>query len=174
MLLPGISGSFLLLILGAYAPVLLAVKTLDVPKIAAFGGIGALLGLADLQPRIEMVLASHRPHLGRVDWVFGGFASGALALEGPSSPLVHPQRRTGGMDAGKHLGPPSLGRSRLPRWIGRLWEDWSCWGLQRWGRRNEPDMQHDLSVACPWRVGHPVEHSQSPELFKTIFQSERT
>ena len=33
MLLPGISGSFLLLILGAYAPVLLAVKTLDVTKL---------------------------------------------------------------------------------------------------------------------------------------------
>ena len=44
MLLPGISGSFLLLILGAYAPVPSAIKSFDVPKIGAFG-VGAVVGL---------------------------------------------------------------------------------------------------------------------------------
>ncbi|MCG8467295.1 MAG: DUF368 domain-containing protein, partial [Gemmatimonadetes bacterium] len=37
MILPGISGSFILLILGAYAPVIAAIKGLDLVRIAAFG-----------------------------------------------------------------------------------------------------------------------------------------
>ena len=104
---------------GAYAPVLLAVKTLDVTKIAAFG-IGALLGLLTFSRALKVAFGqSEKPHLGGVDWVFGGFASGALALEGPNQTLVHPQRRQGGMDAGKHLALRGQRRPCCPDRIGR-------------------------------------------------------
>lgn len=50
MILPGISGSFLLLILGAYADVLNAVKTFDIRTIAIFGAgcITGILGFSRL------------------------------------------------------------------------------------------------------------------------------
>lgn len=44
MILPGISGSFILLLLGAYGPVMDAIKGFDLPIIAVFG-IGCLIGL---------------------------------------------------------------------------------------------------------------------------------
>src|SRR5690606_31037438 len=45
MILPGISGSFILLLLGAYAPVMEAIKTFDLPIILVFvlGCIGGLM-----------------------------------------------------------------------------------------------------------------------------------
>lgn len=45
MILPGISGSFLLLIMGKYEQIIMAIKTLDLITIG-FVGIGAVLGLA--------------------------------------------------------------------------------------------------------------------------------
>lgn len=59
MLLPGISGSFLLLILGAYAPVLLAVKTLDLIRVGAFA-IGAFAGLLSFSRFLTWLLNAHR------------------------------------------------------------------------------------------------------------------
>jgi putative membrane protein len=44
MILPGISGSFILLLLGAYLPVMTALKTFDIPIIAVFCA-GCLFGL---------------------------------------------------------------------------------------------------------------------------------
>lgn len=44
MLLPGISGSFILLMMGLYEPVILAIKEFDLVLIAIFGG-GAIFGL---------------------------------------------------------------------------------------------------------------------------------
>lgn len=44
MILPGISGSFILLLLGAYGPVMAAIKGFDLPVIAVFGA-GCLVGL---------------------------------------------------------------------------------------------------------------------------------
>lgn len=48
MILPGISGSFILLILGAYAPVIAALKGLDWIRIGAFatGAVGGLLAFS--------------------------------------------------------------------------------------------------------------------------------
>jgi putative membrane protein len=45
MILPGISGSFILLLLGAYAPVMAAIKAFDIPIIAVFiaGCVAGLL-----------------------------------------------------------------------------------------------------------------------------------
>ena len=74
MLLPGISGSFLLLILGAYAPVLLAVKNFDFNKIASFG-IGALLGVVVFSRVLKWLLKTHRrPTLAMLT----GFLVGSL------------------------------------------------------------------------------------------------
>lgn len=86
MLLPGISGSFLLLILGAYAPVLLAVKTLDLPKIACFGG-GAVLGLLMFSRALKWLLAQHRrPTLA----ILTGFLVGSLQALWPWKARVRP------------------------------------------------------------------------------------
>ena len=86
MLLPGISGSFLLLILGAYAPVLLAVKTLDLLKIACFGG-GAVLGLLMFSRALKWLLAQHRrPTLA----ILTGFLVGSLQALWPWKAQVRP------------------------------------------------------------------------------------
>ena len=78
MLLPGISGSFLLLILGAYAPVLSAIKSLDVAKIAAFG-VGAVLGLLAFSRGLKWLLATHRrPALATLTVVAAGPAASHL------------------------------------------------------------------------------------------------
>lgn len=54
MILPGISGSFLLLILGAYAAVIGALKSFDVLRIAVFGAgaVGGLLGFSRVLKRL--------------------------------------------------------------------------------------------------------------------------
>ena len=44
MILPGVSGAFLLLLMGLYEPLLHAVKSLDLVRIGLFGG-GALVGI---------------------------------------------------------------------------------------------------------------------------------
>lgn len=59
MILPGISGSFLLLILGAYAAVIGALKGFDVLRIGAFGA-GAALGLVGFSRVLKRLLERHR------------------------------------------------------------------------------------------------------------------
>ena len=59
MLLPGISGSFVLLILGAYAPVLHALKEHVWGSIASFG-MGALFGLLAFSRALKWLLTNRR------------------------------------------------------------------------------------------------------------------
>lgn len=59
MILPGISGSFILVILGAYSAVIGALKSLDVLRIAAFGA-GALSGLLGFSKALGWVFRRHR------------------------------------------------------------------------------------------------------------------
>ena len=59
MILPGISGSFVLVLLGAYSAVIGALKGLDIVRIAAFGG-GALSGLLGVSKGLGWVFRSHR------------------------------------------------------------------------------------------------------------------
>jgi len=59
MILPGISGSFLLLLLGLYAPVLAAVSDRDLVTIGAVG-LGAVLGLASFSTLLSWLLEAHR------------------------------------------------------------------------------------------------------------------
>lgn len=58
MLLPGISGSFILLILGQYAIVLGAVKTFDIVSIAAVGA-GAVIGIIAFSRVISWLLKNY-------------------------------------------------------------------------------------------------------------------
>ena len=59
MILPGISGSFILVLLGAYSAVIGALKELDLVRIAAFAG-GALGGLLGFSKGLGWVFRRHR------------------------------------------------------------------------------------------------------------------
>ena len=58
MILPGISGSLILLMLGMYAPVLGAVSDRDLTTIAVFG-LGAVIGLALFSQLLNWALEQH-------------------------------------------------------------------------------------------------------------------
>jgi putative membrane protein len=59
MILPGISGSFILLLLGAYSAVIGAIKSFDVMRVAAFG-VGAVLGLLSFSRVLDRLLERRR------------------------------------------------------------------------------------------------------------------
>lgn len=58
MILPGVSGSFLLLLMGMYEVVIGAVSDRDLAIIAVFG-LGAVLGLAAFSTLLDRMLAKH-------------------------------------------------------------------------------------------------------------------
>lgn len=58
MILPGVSGSFLLLVLGLYRPTLDAVRDLDLAYVAVFG-IGAIFGLGSFATLLRRLLREH-------------------------------------------------------------------------------------------------------------------
>ncbi len=58
MILPGISGSFILLLLGAYAPVLAAIKGFDLPVIAVFAA-GCVAGLMVFSRMLGWMFTRH-------------------------------------------------------------------------------------------------------------------
>jgi len=74
MILPGISGSFILVILGMYAPVLEAIRSLDIAVLGIFS-LGCLLGLLSVARVITW--AFHRYH-DLVLALLTGFMIGAL------------------------------------------------------------------------------------------------
>ncbi|WP_438463379.1 DUF368 domain-containing protein [Marinomonas sp. PE14-40] len=59
MLLPGISGSFILLMLGMYGPVLLAIKNLELNVLVLFAS-GALLGLLTFSKLLKYLMTYFR------------------------------------------------------------------------------------------------------------------
>lgn len=59
MILPGISGSFILLLLGMYAPILAAAKSVDIVTLGTFA-IGCVLGLLTFSHVLSWVLRSYR------------------------------------------------------------------------------------------------------------------
>jgi len=74
MILPGISGAFILLILGAYAPVILALSNVDLLRLAAVS-LGVVTGLLAFSRVLRRLLARHRtPTLA----VLTGFLLGSL------------------------------------------------------------------------------------------------
>ena len=58
MILPGISGSFILVMLGMYGPVLSAVTSRDIVSLAVFG-VGAIIGLALFSQVLHRALRDH-------------------------------------------------------------------------------------------------------------------
>ena len=74
MVLPGISGAFILLILGAYAPVIAALDSLDLVRLATVS-LGVVAGLLAFSRVLRRLLARHRtPTLA----VLTGFLVGSL------------------------------------------------------------------------------------------------
>lgn len=59
LVLPGFSGSFLLLVFGLYEPTLRAVRDLDLAYIAVFG-LGAIIGLGTFVSLLQWLLEHHR------------------------------------------------------------------------------------------------------------------
>ncbi len=74
MILPGVSGSFILLILGQYEFVLGAVKSFDIVSIGAVG-VGAVIGIIAFS-RILSYLLKHHEHVTVA--VLVGFMAGSL------------------------------------------------------------------------------------------------
>lgn len=74
MILPGISGSFILVLLGKYFFIMEAVKTLDLKVIAIFG-IGALVGITSFSRLLSYAL-SHMRNITLA--VLSGFMLGSL------------------------------------------------------------------------------------------------
>lgn len=58
MILPGVSGSFLLFVMGLYTPTLRAVNRLDLVYIAVFG-LGAVIGLGVFSKLLDYLLRQH-------------------------------------------------------------------------------------------------------------------
>jgi putative membrane protein len=79
MILPGISGSFILVLLGMYGAVLAAVKSLDLPFLLVFAG-GAAAGLLCFSRLLHWLL--HRYHQATMA-LLTGFLAGSLAVVWP-------------------------------------------------------------------------------------------
>lgn len=97
MFLPGISGSTLLLIFGAYIPVITAVKGVLALKFAyipnlIFFGCGVIVGAATVVKIIKVCLEKYRPQtiyiiLGMMIGSFYAIVMGPTTLEVPKAPL---------------------------------------------------------------------------------------
>lgn len=74
MILPGISGSFLLLLLGMYAPMLEAVKNLQLSILALFSG-GCIVGLLSFSHVLNWMFKQHKTLTLAL---LGGFMLGSL------------------------------------------------------------------------------------------------
>lgn len=74
MILPGISGSFILVLLGAYKPVLAAINNRDLVTIAAIG-LGAIVGLLSFSRVLKYLFANYKNYTLAV---LTGFIIGSL------------------------------------------------------------------------------------------------
>jgi len=106
MILPGISGSFILLLMGLYAPVLAAVKGLQLDIMAIFA-LGAVLGLM-LFSRLLSWLLHHYQDL--MFSLLTGFMLGALLKVWPWKETISYRLNSKGQDV------PFEQLNRLPEW----------------------------------------------------------
>lgn len=74
MILPGISGSFILLLLGSYQTVLTAIKEVDLIKIATFG-LGCIIGLLSFSKFLKWLFSKYENFTVAV---LAGFLLGSL------------------------------------------------------------------------------------------------
>ncbi len=84
MILPGISGSFILLLLGAYSPVMEAIKEIDIAVIAVFG-TGCVLGLMAFSRFLSWLFQRHHD---LVTATLTGFLLGSLIIVWPWKEVV--------------------------------------------------------------------------------------
>lgn len=98
MILPGISGAFILLILGKYQFILSAVSNFDIPVLLVFG-LGIVAGLLSFSRFLSFLLDSYRDHtiavlagfiIGSVNkiWPWKETISTRLNSHGESVPLI--------------------------------------------------------------------------------------
>ena len=104
MILPGISGSFLLLILGQYAYVLNAVKTFDVVTLMPFG-VGIVVGITGFARILSWLL--HHYHQ-RTITLLVGFMIGSLRKIWPFKETIETMVNRHGVEV------PILRRNLLP------------------------------------------------------------
>jgi putative membrane protein len=107
MILPGISGSFILLLMGLYAPVLAAVKGLQVDIMLIFA-LGAILGLM-LFSRLLSWLLHHYQDL--MFSLLTGFMLGALLKVWPWKETISYRLNSKGLEV------PFEQLNRLPDWV---------------------------------------------------------
>ena len=79
MILPGISGSFILLLLGAYGPVMEAVKSFDLLVVGTVG-LGAILGLMSFSRLLTWMFQRHHDLTVAT---LSGFLLGSLSIVWP-------------------------------------------------------------------------------------------
>ncbi|MEH6639012.1 MAG: DUF368 domain-containing protein [Porticoccaceae bacterium] len=79
MILPGISGSFILLLMGLYSQIIAAVSQLNMPLLVAFGA-GCVCGLMAFSRLLSWLLHTHRQ---LVLALLTGFLIGSLAVVWP-------------------------------------------------------------------------------------------
>ena len=107
MILPGISGSFILLLMGLYAPVLAAVKGLQVDIMLVFA-LGAGLGLMMFSRLLSWLLHHYQ------DLMFSlltGFMLGALLKVWPWKETISYRLNSKGLEV------PFEQLNRLPQWL---------------------------------------------------------
>ena len=118
MILPGISGSFILLILGKYDYIMEAVGTLNLPVLIAFG-IGCVLGILAFSKFLHWLLGRYeRATL----LTLIGFTLGSLVKVWPwNDPTALAEANAlNGTPGAMHIRAPSFGRSPAFFW-------WFCW-----------------------------------------------
>lgn len=116
MILPGISGSFILLLMGLYAPVLAAVKGLQLDIMLIFA-LGAVLGLM-LFSRLLSWLLHHYQDL--MFSLLTGFMLGALLKVWPWKETISFRLNSKGLEV------PFEQLNRLPEWVNNDQIMWAC------------------------------------------------
>lgn len=106
MILPGISGSFILLLMGLYAPVLAAVKGLQLDIMAVFA-LGAGLGLILFSRLLSWLLAHYKDAMFSL---LTGFMLGALLKVWPWKETISYRLNSKGLEV------PFEELNRLPLW----------------------------------------------------------
>jgi putative membrane protein len=116
MILPGISGSFILLLLGMYSPILLAVKNLELITLSMFAG-GCVIGLLSFSRVLSWMFNSFKTTtlallggfmLGSLNkvWPWKYTTAYTLNRHGEEVPLVQENLSPGSFEA--HTGDPAL------------------------------------------------------------------
>ncbi len=91
MILPGISGAFILVLMGAYATVTKAVSEFDLKLIAVFGS-GAIIGLLSFSKLLKWLFVHHR---NLVLAILTGFIAGSLNKIWPWKSVLQSQMING-------------------------------------------------------------------------------